>query len=207
MSTLGERFKEVRITRGYNQRDFASELGISQNHISSIENDKEKPSVLLKKLVCYRFNVDESWLSNGVGTLLPESNIPIVDGSINEDELFVAKYGELRVIIDSLLKERSGDELKYTVLALNYLVGMLACSKVDPENKSKFLATVCSVVDEMEKLAFQSSTISNYGKKDYGHFLRYKNMAEKRISAIEQQIRIMNNVYLKQYGVDKDIVL
>lgn len=32
-------------------------------------------------------------------------------------------------------------------------------------------------------------------------------MAEKRISAIEQQIRIMNNVYLKQYGVDKDIVL
>lgn len=72
---------------------------------------------------------------------------------------------------------------------------------------TSFLATVCSVVDEMEKLAFQSSTISNYGKKDYGHFLRYKNMAEKRISAIEQQIRIMNNVYLKQYGVDKDIVL
>lgn len=207
MSTLGERFKEVRITRGYNQRDFANELGISQNHISNIENDKERPSVSLQKLVCYRFNVDEKWLCDGVGTLLPESNIPIIDGEINENELFVAKYGELRVIIDSLLKERKGDELKYTVLALNYLVGMLACSRVNTENKIDFLATVCNVVDEMEKLAFQSSAILNYGKKNYGHFLSYKNMAEKKISAIEKQIRSMNNIYLKQYGVDKDIVL
>lgn len=207
MSTLGERFKEIRKNRGYNQREFASELGVSQNHISSIENDKERPSASLQKLVCYKFNVDETWLSEGCGTLLPESNIPIIDGEINEDELFLAKYGELRVIIDSLLKERTGDELKYTVLALNYLIGMLTCSKLNPENKTQFLAAVCNVVDNMEKLGFQSSTILNYGKKEYGHFLSYRNIVEKQISAIEQQIRIMNNVYLKQYGVDKYIVL
>lgn len=181
--------------------------GVSQNHISSIENDKEKPSVTLQKLVCYKFNIDEEWLREGQGSLFPECNVPIIDGEIDEDELLLAKYGELRLIVDSFLKKRTGNELKYTVLALNYLVGILACPHLKEENKEDFLEAVCNILDEMEQLKFQSSIILNYGKKEYRHFLKYRNMTEKRIFNIEQQVRAMNTVYLKQYKIDGEIIL
>ena len=37
MSTVNERFKTIRKDLGFNQQQFASELGISQTHISGIE--------------------------------------------------------------------------------------------------------------------------------------------------------------------------
>ena len=129
------------------------------------------------------------------------------DGEIDEDELLLAKYGELRLIVDSFLKKRTGNELKYTVLALNYLVGILACPHLKEENKEDFLEAVCNILDEMEQLKFQSSIILNYGKKEYRHFLKYRNMTEKRIFNIEQQVRAMNTVYLKQYKIDGEIIL
>lgn len=207
MSTLGERFREIRKVRGLNQKEFAGELGVSQNHISSIENDKEKPSAALQKLVCYKFSIDEEWLREGKGGCLSEYNIPIIDGTVDEDALYSAKYGELRVIMDSMLKERSGNELKYTVMALNYLVGLLSCYKLKQENQEEYLCAVYNVLDKMELLEHRSSSILSYGKKQYKHFLEYKNMIEATLSYIDQQLRAMNNIYLKQYELDKDIRL
>ena len=51
MSAIGERIKEIRKQHNLNQTKFATELGISQNHVSNIENGNENPSTTLIKLI------------------------------------------------------------------------------------------------------------------------------------------------------------
>ena len=88
--SIGDRFKEIRKMLEFNQRKFASELGISQTHISSIELGKDQPSSSLIRLVCMQYNLNEDWLVTGVGTPIkettnvenPESNM--LDSVVNK---------------------------------------------------------------------------------------------------------------------------
>ena len=68
MSTVNERFRDIRKELGFNQQQFAYELGISQTHISGIENGRDNPSKSLIKFLCAKFSVSEEWMLEGVGT-------------------------------------------------------------------------------------------------------------------------------------------
>ena len=90
--SIGDRFKEIRKMLEFNQRKFASELGISQTHISSIELGKDQPSSSLIRLVCMQYNLNEDWLVTGVGTPIKETaNIEIPENNMLE------AYSALRV--------------------------------------------------------------------------------------------------------------
>lgn len=65
--TLGERIKTVRKNSALNQSEFADMLGISQTHISKIENGVENPSTTLLLLISFRLNVNINWLKEGIG--------------------------------------------------------------------------------------------------------------------------------------------
>ena len=80
MTNIGERFKTVRKELGFNQQQFANELGISQTHVSAIENERENPSTSLLKLLCAKFSIREEWLIEGIGKPFPEWNMSTDDG-------------------------------------------------------------------------------------------------------------------------------
>lgn len=65
--TIGERLKIVRKSNNLNQNDFSKKLGISQTHVSKIENNVENPSNTLLRLIALEFNVPIEWLEKGEG--------------------------------------------------------------------------------------------------------------------------------------------
>lgn len=65
--TIGERIKFVRKNNNLNQKDFSKRLGISQTHVSKIENNVENPSDTLLLLISYMFVVNTEWLKTGNG--------------------------------------------------------------------------------------------------------------------------------------------
>lgn len=65
--TIGERIKFVRKNNNLNQKDFSKRLGISQTHVSKIENNVENPSDTLLRLIALEFNVSTEWLEKGDG--------------------------------------------------------------------------------------------------------------------------------------------
>jgi transcriptional regulator with XRE-family HTH domain len=68
MNTIGYRVKLIRKRKSLTQEQFSSMLAVSRPYISNIESDKKRPPMTLIKLICYEFNVPESWLISGAGT-------------------------------------------------------------------------------------------------------------------------------------------
>ncbi len=65
--SIGQRIKQIRKEKGLNQKKFAKSIGISQNYLSQIENDKFKPAQPLLISIEYKFGVCEKWLLSGKG--------------------------------------------------------------------------------------------------------------------------------------------
>lgn len=66
--TLGERIAFVRKNNHLNQKTFAEMLGISQTHVSKIENSVENPSETLLLFISYKFAVNIDWLKDEQGS-------------------------------------------------------------------------------------------------------------------------------------------
>ena len=187
MSTIGERIKEVRKQQKLNQTKFASELGISQNHVSNIENGNENPSTTLVKLISIKFNVSEEWIKDGIGT-------PITDFDIVSDE--------------QLLKSCSGEDLTNIVEAFSYTISLFTKDGLSGEERTAYLSALCDIISLIETQVFASHSLGNYGKlgKDsYEIQLSYKTESEKRLILINQKIREMNNIYLKHLGAATEL--
>lgn len=194
METISDRIREVRKLMKMNQNQFAKELGVSRTHISNMENGNDNPSSSLIKLLCVRFNIDETWLVEGIGSPLPNFD----DFS---DEGLMSKYNTMRVILEQLLKVRTGEELKHTVEAFSYMVALLGANGVLPENREAYLKTVYNCILGIEQQECASHDLGLYGKlgaNSYEMQLKYRDEAEARIAFIEQEIRKMNNIHLEQ---------
>lgn len=69
MSTIGERIKEIRKSKGYTQQRFADELGLKQNTIATYEMNKTIPSDRTVSDICHKFRIREEWLRTGEGDM------------------------------------------------------------------------------------------------------------------------------------------
>ena len=70
MSTVGERFKQVRKEIGLSQNDLGKILGVKRDVINNVENERLKnPSQKepLFKLFCQEFDISYEWLMNDIG--------------------------------------------------------------------------------------------------------------------------------------------
>lgn len=70
MSTLGERFKQVRKEIGLSQTELGKKLGIKKDVVANIElNRLKNPSQKepLFKLFCQEFDISYEWLMNDIG--------------------------------------------------------------------------------------------------------------------------------------------
>ena len=67
---INSRIKEVRAQSGYSQTIFASELGVTRDVITSIENMRTAPTIHMIKLIADKFEVNPLWLIYGTGRML-----------------------------------------------------------------------------------------------------------------------------------------
>ena len=201
MNTLNERIREVRKMLKMNQNQFAKELGVSRTHISNIENGNDNPSSSLIKLMCVRFNIDETWLVNGTGSPSPNFNVI-------SDEGLMSKYNTMRVMLEQMLKVRTGKELKSTVETFSYIVSLLTATGLSDENRVAYLTVVCESISMIEAQEFSTHCLGNNGKLGKNHYemlLHYKTESEKRLAEIDQKLREMNNIYLRQLQADTEL--
>lgn len=85
-----ERFKEIRTQLKMRQGDFAKEIKTTQGHVSDIENKRKGVSDRVIEIICLKFNVNESWLRTGKGSmfieLTKEEEIASFIGEVLRDE-------------------------------------------------------------------------------------------------------------------------
>lgn len=66
---MKDRVKLVRKQEGLTQADFGASLGVSRATIASIESGRQAINDTFIRLLCLKFNVDESWLRTGQGEM------------------------------------------------------------------------------------------------------------------------------------------
>lgn len=194
MSSIGERFKKIRKGLGFNQKDFAKELGISQTHISSVENGKDNPSTALIKLLCLKYNIDEEWLVEGKGDPDPGWDMSTDDGAIS-------KYNAMRVTLERRLQQRSGEDLTNTVQAFSFFESLITPQKLNDAEASEYLKFVRLVIDEFEKLIFKvSCDVLIPPENNAKAWLKLKNDCDEKLELINTYVKEAANLYLSKYG-------
>ena len=69
MSTIGQRFKKIRISKNQSQTEFGDDLGMSKSGISAVENDKVFVSADVLRTLYFDSNVNLNWFVSGEGQM------------------------------------------------------------------------------------------------------------------------------------------
>lgn len=69
MSTINERFKQLRKSLKLTQVELGERIALSQGHLTSIENGKREVTERTVKLLVQEFNINEHWLRTGEGEM------------------------------------------------------------------------------------------------------------------------------------------
>lgn len=99
MSTIGERIKDLRESKGISAKELAELLDINQSTYSKLENDKKSIAVSELKRITEFFEVTADYI---IGTLKPEEDIVVYmkreksmsDEDINEVQMILAMMDE-----------------------------------------------------------------------------------------------------------------
>lgn len=71
---MNERIKILRKQLKLTQEQFASKLGVKRAAIGQVETGYNNVSEQLIKLICFNYNVSESWLRTGKGEMFEKSD-------------------------------------------------------------------------------------------------------------------------------------
>ena len=69
MATINDRIKELRLSLGLRQAEFAARINQSDASISLYESGARTPKPPIVSLICSVFGVSRAWLENGVGSM------------------------------------------------------------------------------------------------------------------------------------------
>ena len=76
---INGRVKAVRNQLDLTQIEFGSKTGISQGHLTSIENGKRTVTEKTLKVICATFGVNEEWLRTGKGEMFIENDNALIE--------------------------------------------------------------------------------------------------------------------------------
>ena len=102
VNTLKERIRIIRKDLKLNQTEFGKELGCSQTAVAKYESGMVIPDQTLRKLICQKFNVNESWLETGEGVPYKEGLVP---GLVNALRTMPAVQAALERLLPRLTPE------------------------------------------------------------------------------------------------------
>lgn len=69
MKTIYERVKEIRMSLGISQREFAKRIYITQSFYGDIELGKKSINDRIIQLISTQFNVNKDWIKTGEGEM------------------------------------------------------------------------------------------------------------------------------------------
>ena len=75
---INDRIRAVRNRLDLTQIEFGSKVGISQGHLTSIENGKRTVTEKTLKVICATFDVNEEWLRTGEGEMFVEEDNELI---------------------------------------------------------------------------------------------------------------------------------
>lgn len=197
--TLGERINFVRKNNKMSQSDFATELGISQAHVSKLEKDMEKPSETLLILIAHRFNINIEWLKKEEGTAEK-----FINWDCNDNKL-ESKYMYFRSVSDEQINSYKGFDRQSFVETFGYFITLLSAPGLNEQEKSQYLQAIHLLTDKLERLQFQSC---NYQKIDgnrkninyehlFNHITELQTLKKDAISSIDEML----NIYLSKFNL------
>lgn len=115
---MNERIRMIRKDLRMNQTEFGRELGCSQTAVAKYESGMVVPDQTLRKLICEKFNVCETWLETGKGVpykegLVPElvnalRNMPAVQAALERllPRLTVEDLEHINNLVERLLEDK-----------------------------------------------------------------------------------------------------
>lgn len=196
--SVNSRFKEVRKILKQTQKQYAEELGISQAHLSNIENERDNPSLSLVKLVCVKFGVSEEWLTEEKGEIFSKDN----GFDTVTDEGLRAKYHTMKDFLEKQIAEQTGENLKNIVQAYSHFVSLVTMPGLDEENQKNYLEALCGINNVLEQIAYNSYMLKSVSDSTYKALLQHKTNVDAGISKIDEDIKKALSCYLAQYGKD-----
>lgn len=196
--SVNSRFKEVRKILKQTQKQYAEELGISQAHLSNIENERDNPSLSLVKLVCVKFGVSEEWLTEEKGEIFSKDN----GFDTVTDEGLRAKYHTMKDFLEKQIAEQTGENLKNIVQAYSHFVSLVTMPGLDEENQKNYLEALCGINNVLEQIAYNSYMLKSVSDSNYKALLQHKTNVDAGISKIDEDIIKALSCYLAQYGKD-----
>lgn len=195
---LNERFKAVRKALKQTQKQYAEELGISQAHLSGVENGKDNPSMSLIKLVCVKYGISEEWLVDEKGSMfIKDSGFDTVT-----DEGLKAKYQIMKDFLEKTISEQTGDNLKNIVQAYSNFVSLVTMPGLNDKNHTNYLDALCGVNNALEQIAYNSYMLKSVSDSNYKALLQHKTKVDAVINKIDEDIKKALSCYLVQYGKD-----
>ena len=99
--TFGNRLKQAREEKGYNQKQFAGKLGISATRLNYWEKDKREPDVALIKEIASVLNISSDWL---IGNELKSSEIVLSEFEKTTIKKYRTLDGYGKKAVDDLLE-------------------------------------------------------------------------------------------------------
>lgn len=196
--SVNSRFKKVRKILKQTQKQYAEELGISQAHLSNIENERDNPSLSLLKLVCIKFGVSEEWLTEEKGEVFSKDN----GFDTVSDEGLKAKYQIMKDFLEKLIADQTGDNLKNIVQSYSHFVSLLTMPGLDAENQKNYLEALHGVNNVLEQIAYKSYMLKSVSDSNYKALLQHKTNVDTGINSIDENIKKALSCYLVQYGKD-----
>lgn len=92
MTTIGQRFFDVRRAKKATQIEFASKLGLSQSALVAYERgDRDPPAAAIGK-ICQEYRVDPTWLLTGTGIMFRDNLLQMFEQAIRLAKDFNLRY-------------------------------------------------------------------------------------------------------------------
>ena len=141
MSTINKRLKLLREHLKLNQAEFGTRIGLKQGGVSWLEQDGNTVTDQNISLVCRTFHVNESWLRDGTGEMLAESEDSAFAAfaeqyKLNEDEQKAARF------LLELTSEERQQILSYVKRLAAYMTGGKSFPAPNPPAPADYAATV-----------------------------------------------------------------
>ena len=96
---INERIKELRRALSLTQIEFGNRVGISQGHLTGIENGKKSVTYKTIKVISLEFGVSEEWLRTGEGDMFAQTDETIFDRFVAENGLDALDAAIIRAFV------------------------------------------------------------------------------------------------------------
>lgn len=84
---MNKRLKEVRLSLGMKQAEFADKIGVTNTAICKLESGERNLTDQMVISICRTYNVNEDWLRYGIGDMFVESDDDMIERIAREYDL------------------------------------------------------------------------------------------------------------------------